>query len=543
MTERPLAAGRAAFERRAWTEACDAFSAAETDGHLDYADLERAALAAYLIGRDEVAEALWVRAHHAALQARDLPRAARLAFWSGMLRLQRGDLAVAGGWLGRASSLIEDADIDCAERGYLFVPRGLQALEAGDAAAALAAFERAGQYGQRFADPDLSTLSRLGRGQALIGSGDLVRGVALLDEAMLAVTSDEVGPIIVGIVYCASIEAFHAIFDVRRAQEWTEALTDWCATQPDLVPFRGRCLVYRAELMRFHGAWPEATEEARRAEAWLSRPPPEPALGEALYEQAELHRLQGRFAAAERTYREAGRWGRPIEAGLARLRLGQGRPDDALTMVRRALEEEQAPTARTALLVALVDAALASGAVDVAGSAATELASRAGVVGAPLLWAIADGAAGVVELAMGHDREALRRLRRAAATWQRLDAPYELARVRVSIGVAIHRLGDAEASKMAFDAARETFRVLRADADLARLEALAGVGQRGPGDLSARELEVLRLVADGLTNRAIAQALGISMRTVDRHVSNVFTKLGVPSRAAATAAAYERGLV
>jgi DNA-binding CsgD family transcriptional regulator len=541
-TTTALERARRAFARRAWTEAFEAFRAVDRDLPLGPAELEAAGLAATLTGDDDAAIDLLTRAHHAALRAEEVPHAARLAFWLGMMRLQRGDMAVAGGWFGRASRLVEDPDTDCVERGYLLVPRGLQVLDERDPGRAQALFERAGSYADRFGDADLATLARLGRGLALIDLSEVERGVALLDEAMLAVTADEVGPVIVGIVYCASIEAFQAMFDLRRAQEWTEALTRWCASQPDLVPFRGRCLLYRAELMRFHGAWPEAIDEARRAEEWLSRPPPEPAVGEAHYQQADLLRLRGQRAAAERGYREAGRWGRRAEPGLALLRAAQGQHDAGLTMLRRALEEARDPAGRSRLLDPLVEIALAVGDTGLAASAAEELARLAGDAAVPLLTAIADRATGCVRLAMGDPGGALEPLRRSAATWHQLDAPYELARVRTSLGLALRGLGDTDTADIEFEAARRTFTQLGAEPDLARLEQLAGIAPRRPAGLSPREVEVLRLLAGGLTNRSIAAELGISERTVDRHVSNVFTKLDVTSRSAATAAAYERGL-
>jgi DNA-binding CsgD family transcriptional regulator len=542
-TESNLARARSAFARRAWTEASEAFGAADSESPLGLPDLEQASLATHLTGSDDAAADLLSRAHHEAMRSGDVVHAARLAFWLGMMLSQRGEMAVAGGWLARATRLVEEGDLDCVERGYVLVPRGLRALDERDPEGALALFERAGGYAERFADPDLATMARLGRGLAFIDLSEVARGVALLDEAMLAVTADEVGPVIVGIVYCASIEAFHAIFDLRRAQEWTEALTRWCATQPDLAPFRGRCLLYRAELMRFHGAWAEAIDEARRAQEWLSRPPPEPAVGEAHYQQAELLWRRGQLAAAERAYREAGRWGRRTEPGLALLRLAQGQGEAGLAMLRRALEEARGPAARTALLDPIVEIALATGDVGLAASAAEELSQLAGESTAPLLTAMADRAAGCIRLAQGDPREALGPLRRAATAWQQLDAPYELARVRTSIGLALRELGDADTADIEFDAAREVFRQLGAEPDLARLEAIAGAEPARPAGLSVREVEVLRLLAGGLTNRTIAGELGISERTVDRHVSNVFTKLDVSSRSAATAAAYDRGLV
>ncbi len=253
-TEDAIERGRAAFDRHAWIEAHDAFQAADGGSALGFADLERAGLVAHLIGNDDQAVGLMGRAHHEALRTGDVPGAARMAFRVGMVLAGRGDTAVAGGWLARAARLVEESGLDCVERGWVLVPHGLQQLEGGDPAAAFATFDRIAGIAERFRDPDLGTLGRLGRGRSLIDLSEVPRGVALLDEAMVAVTGGEVSPVIVGTVYCASIEAFHAIFDLRRAQEWTDALRAWCDAQPDLVPFRGRCLVYRAELMQLHGA-------------------------------------------------------------------------------------------------------------------------------------------------------------------------------------------------------------------------------------------------------------------------------------------------
>jgi DNA-binding NarL/FixJ family response regulator len=300
--------------------------------------------------------------------------------------------------------------------------------------------------------------------------------------------------------------------------------------------------VYRAELKRFHGEWPEAIDEARQAQEWLSRPPPEPAVGEALYQQAELHRLRGDFADAEAAYREASQWGRRPEPGLALLRLAQDRPKVAWAAIRRAVDEAHDDMAKARLLEPQVEIALAVGDRGTAREAADALARVAGLAAAPLLEAIARRADGAVLLAEGDARAALVAMRSASSAWEKLDAPYERARVRMAIGLALSQLGDTDGAELEFEAARRVFRDLGAGPDLVRLDALAVASPRRPAGLSAREVQVLRLLAAGKTNRAIAADLGISERTIDRHVSNIFTKLDVASRSAATAYAYEHGL-
>ena len=454
---------------------------------------------------------------------------------------QHGEFAQAGAWHARRDGDPRRRGSRRHERGYLLIPEALLALESGDAAT-LELFERVAELARRFGDNDLATYPA-GRGQSLVTLGEVARGVASLDEAMLAVTAGEVSPITVGTVYCAAIEAFGVIFDLRRAQEWTAALSAWCDAQPDLVPFRGRCLVYRTEIMEFHGLWSDADREARRAQAWLAGPPIEPAIGEAHYRRAELLRLRGKPAEAEHEYREASQWGRGPDPGLALLRLAAGDGVAAAASIRRALDETTG-MARARLLAPFIEIMLAVGDVAAARSATAELAALADRSGAALLLALAARAEGEVRLAEGDAREALTALREAAARWQELDSPYESARVRVGIGRACRVLGDADAAELEFDAARRAFAALGAMPDLGRLDRLAGEGAADrPGGLTGREIEILQLLATGRTNRAIAAGLTISERTVDRHVSNIYTKLDVSTRAAATAWAYEHDLV
>jgi DNA-binding NarL/FixJ family response regulator len=537
----PLERGRKAYAGQAWSDAYESLAAADGARSLGVDDLERLATAAHMLGRADDATRAWERAHQAAMRERDLARAVRHAFYLVMGFGQRGDVAQAGGWFARAQGIVEEMGSEPVERGYLLIPLGLRALDSGDPSAAFAFFADAAAIAARFDDPDLSTLSRLGRGDCLIAMGETARGVALLDEAMVAVAAGEVSPINAGIIYCTAIEAFQAIFDLRRAQEWTTALSRWCDDQPDLVPFRGRCLVYRAELMQFHGLWQEAVAEAGRAADWLSRPPPEPAIGEAHYQQAELHRLRGDDAAAERDYRAASEWGRTPDPGLALLRLAQGDADAAAASIRRALDEAD-EFSRPRLLEPYVEIMLALSDVAAARAAADELATRAIRFDASLPRAIASRAEGMVRLAEG-DAGALATLRRAWELWLDLEAPYESARVRVQIGLACRAVGDADSAELELTAARTVFADLGAVRDVARVDDLIARANavRGSG-LSRREIEVLRLVADGRTNRDIAGELGISERTVDRHVSNLFAKLDVSTRSAATAYAYEHHL-
>lgn len=550
-TAQLLDRARQAFAERAWQEAFDDFVEADGAASLEPTDLERCATAAYLTGNDTESTDAWARAHEVWRRRGDEQRAVRCAFWLGFALVQRGDIVQGSGWLDRAGRMVEEHELDTVERGYLLVPSGLMAMGAGEHETALERFVEVESLARRFGDQDLDSLGKLGRGQALLCLGCMPEGRRLFDEAMVSVTAGETSPVISGLVYCAVIDTCHRAFDLRRACEWTAALDRWCEQQPGLVPYRGQCLVHRAQVLQLRGEWDTAFAEVEQARQWLSDPP-HPAVGMAHYQLGELHRLRGEIPLAEAAYRQAHAAGRDPQPGLALLRLAEGRVDHAAASVESALDAASDRMSRAQLLPAFTQIMLAIARVEAARAAAAELDDLAAGDDATLLGTIAHQTRALVLLAGGDAKAALAPLRHALQGWRDLDAPFEVAQVRVVLARACWLLDDHDRAELECDAARNVFVRLGAAPALEYLDRLLAAESRRAAQASAsgadrpiteRETQVLRLVAAGHTNRTIAHEMAISEKTVERHLGNIFAKLGVNNRTAATAHAYDHDLL
>jgi DNA-binding CsgD family transcriptional regulator len=541
MSVADVAGARVAYDDKRWRAAHAAF--AEREFELEPHDLERFARTALLIGDEaEYIDGLAIAAR--AFEAEgNLARAAECACYAAMNLAFRGEFGPSSAWSARAYEWLEHVEGDCAARALALGGEAIRLTNSGHPDQGLPLFEQAHRIARRCGDRDAMAMTALGAGRSLVESGRLAAGLARLDEVMLAVINDDLNPIVTGIAYCGVIECCHDNYEARRADEWTRALSRWCDSQPDLVPFKGQCLVHRAQIMQMRGNWPDAMEQVGVAEVQLSGPRPHPALGSVHFERAELYRLRGDFKRAEASYDVAASFGHETQPGLALMRLEQGRIDQARAGLNRALTEIIGPN-RARLLSAAVEVDLAAHDHVRADEHATELRARADELDSTLLDAMACTARGSVLLSSGEPLKALPDLRRAWGVWQDLDAPYPAARVRVLVGQACRELGDVDAARMELDAARAVFDRLGAHPDLQRLARIGGATTMDqPGGLTDREVQVLRQVASGKTNRAIATELFLSEKTVARHVANIFTKLGISSRAAATAWAYEHDLM
>ena len=539
-----LRRGRELFAQKAWLDAHDALVRADELAPLELEDLWRLAWAASLCGRGPLSFAAFERIYQTRID--DDPRTAfRAAFWLGFRLIHMNEASRGQGWLARAERCLDRLPAPCIESGYMEIPRVRAHFYAGRYDEALELATRAAELGSRLGDRDLASFARNLQGRTLLRQGAREAGLKLLDEAMLAVTDGELAPNITGLIYCSAIESCQAVFALDRVREWTDSLRGWCDAQPQLRVFTGACMVSRSEVLELAGQWPEALEEARRAAKDLLEAVGPHATGEALYRQAEIHRLRGELADAEARYGDASQNGRDPQPGLALLRLAQGRTDAAAQALRRAVSAATQPLARAKLLPALIDSLLAVGEVEEARGAVTELEQIATTFGAEALAAIAARARGALSLVAGDPAAAVAPLRKSFDVLQALGVPYLAAQARALLACAYQALDDEDGARLEATAARSVFEQLGALTDLQAIDARLGQPSVKPsvGGLSTRELEVLRLVASGKTNKLIAAQLCLSEKTVDRHVSNILAKLAVPSRAAATAFAYENGLI
>jgi DNA-binding NarL/FixJ family response regulator len=533
-------AARAAFARSDWVEARRRFLEVPAD-ELAPDDWESLAEAAWWAGEIDQTLSAYERASEGFVRSGDTARAAMAALFLGAHASESGQRSRGAGWVARARRMLDGCP-DCPARAYPSYFSAFDAMARGD----LDEAEEHGllmlQTGRRFGDPNLVALGVLVQGRVLVKQRQVHQGMALLDEAMVAALSDDLHPKWAGTLLCHLMDVCHELSDVERAWEWTTATARWCTNFPAAALFRGICRVHRSQLLTVQGAWREAEQEADAACADLASVHVG-VLAEAYYQIGELRRLRGDLDAAAEAYDEAHRHGRDPQPGLALLLLEHRRLRAAATGLVAALHATPAPLSRVPLQQARVEIALAADDRSTAEAAAHELERVAGNFGTGGLRAAARRARGAVLVASGRYDEAVGPLRAACTTYQAAGARYDTATVRVLLASALRGLGDEEGARREATEACALFESLAAEPALRRARRFLGEDEPQPAGLTRREAEVLGLVATGMTNRQVARRLGLSEKTVSRHLEHIFTKLEVGSRAAATAFAVEHGLV
>ena len=472
----PLEAARSAADRQAWRATYDAYTSAER-AELTPADLERFADSAWWTGRLDEAIALRERAYAAFGDAGDNQGAARLALMLTWDHMGRGAFAISEGWFAKAERLLEGLpeSVEHAHRSFF---RGFTSLLMGaDVESAAADFEHAYELGQRFGDRDLQAMALTGKGKLAVYTGEVDKGLKLLDEATAAAMSGELNASATGLIYCCTISSCQELGDYRRAGEWTDAANRWCDGL-DVSGPPGECRVHRAQIMRFRGDWPKAEAQAIAACEEL-HDYNRFVTSAGYYEIGEIRRRRGDFAAADAAYRQADEWGKIPQPGLAMLRLAEGKVDAAVSGIRRSLEEVEEPLGRVQQLPAQVEIALAAGDVKTARAAADELESivDAYMIGsrrAPAFDATVHLARGQIALFESDPDAAARSLRKARDAWKDVGAPYETAQARMLLGIAYRRQRDEDAAVAEFQAALAKFEDLGAKLDEERVKELLG---------------------------------------------------------------------
>ena len=534
-SKRPIRDAANSAQPDAWAETYGRLSARNV-ADLTPEDLEALADSAWLTCHLQESFAARQQAYAGYLESHDDRSAARASwrlFWD---HLYNGDKVVALGWFRRARRHVANLP-EGAEHGYVALADSELALNRGSAGEAEAHAIRAVEIGERHNTQSIVAFGLTLQGRALIAQGRFEQGCASMDEAMTLVLGGRLDTFFTGAVYCTVIAECRDVADMRRAADWTDAAREWCASLPVVTPFHGICRIHRGEVLGLRGAWEEAEGEIRMASEELAAFKPRSAAN-ALYALGEIQRRRGDLDGAEHSFLRAHELGRDPQPGLALVRLAQGRAGIATAALRTAIAAGSATRIRRAeLLAAEVEAALAAGDRTLAGTAAEDLSSIAEALDRPAVNAIAAQARGAVQLAASDAAGAMAELRAAAAMWNDMGLPYEEAEARLLVGAAAKTLGDEEGARLEIQTARAAFQRLGARVQARRAADAMTSRSHRPAGLTAREAEVLHLVAAGKSNRQIGLALDISEYTVARHVQNIFVKLGVSSRAAATAVA------
>lgn len=534
-----LDAGRSAAAERRWADAFELLARADARGELAASDLDLLGEVALLRGEPPASIDALTRAYSSHLARHDAASAARSAGWLALQLIELGDFTNSVVWAARAMRIVHGMPQPGALAGFAQLAPAVGQLGSGNPADAAQRFREILAIAEQHDDPELAVNARLGLGKSLIEIGEIGEGFACFDACMTVITAGEVAPVPTGVVACALISDALLAFDLERVAAWTTVLDRWCSAQPELITFSGQCLALKAALLLIRGAWEEASTAAELALSRL-RAGDYRAVWGAPYHLAELNRLRGAFHSAEESYRRAGESGWEPQPGLALLHLAAGRIPLAQEEIRRSVAGAD-PFTRRFLLPALIEIEVAAGDPVAARGALDELVAGARAAPTPVLDATVAAAQARVLLAEDERAAAAAPARIAVEAWARLGARYETARCRVLLGRALRSAGEDAAAAGEFDRARRVFLELRADPALAELD--AATGDRHSAALTPRELEVLRLVSTGLTNRAVGVRLSLSEKTVARHLANIFGKLGLSTRAAATAYAYENGLV